>query len=205
MIKIEQDGALTRLTLNRPDKANALMPEMLEQLSEAVEAAQDSAKVLVLTGAGKVFCAGADLEAAKAGLATSPLWERLSSAIARFDGLSIAALNGTVAGGAMGMVLACDMRIATEGAKAFYPVMKLGYLPQPSDPARLTALVGPARARMMLMGGAKFSTEEAYTFGLFDRIVPRETLEETVAELAADSLAAAPTHVAGIKHLCRGD
>jgi enoyl-CoA hydratase/carnithine racemase len=151
-----------------------------------------------------VFSAGADLEAARAGLATSPVWERLSTAIAAFPGLSIAALNGTVAGGAMGMVLACDIRVAVPGAGAFYPVMKLGFLPQPSDPARLTALIGPARARMILMAGQKIDTETALTWGLFDRVTPEgETVLDTARALAADALAADPAHVAGIKALCR--
>ncbi|MEO0633382.1 MAG: enoyl-CoA hydratase/isomerase family protein, partial [Pseudomonadota bacterium] len=131
MIDVMTDGALTVITLNRADKANALNAQMLQDLADAVEDAQD-AQALILTGAGKVFSAGMDLEAAKSGLATSPVWERLSGAIAAFPGLSIAALNGTVAGGAMGMVLACDLRISVPGAKVFYPVMKLGFLPQPS-------------------------------------------------------------------------
>ena len=88
-----------------------------------------------------MFSAGADLDEARAGLAVSDIWERLSGAIAALPGLSICALNGTLAGGAMGMALACDLRIAVPGAKFFYPVMKLGFLPQPSDPARMAALV----------------------------------------------------------------
>ncbi len=172
---------------------------MLERLCDIAEAAHE-AKALVLTGAGKVFSAGADLEAARAGLATSPLWERLSGALARLPGLSICALNGTVAGGAMGMALACDLRIAVPGAKVFYPVMKLGFLPQPSDPARLAALVGPARAKMILMGGAKVSVEEAQAWGLVDRVVAGDVVEEARA-LAADTLAATPEHAAAIKAL----
>ena len=102
MIRCDKDGALWTVTLNRPDKANALTAEMLASLADIFETA-DAAKVIILTGEGKVFSAGADLDAAKAGLATSPLWERLSGAIAAFQGLTIAALNGTVAGGAFGM------------------------------------------------------------------------------------------------------
>ncbi|MBQ0811345.1 MAG: enoyl-CoA hydratase/isomerase family protein, partial [Roseovarius sp.] len=128
MVTLDRDGGFWIATLNRPDKANALTEPMLSDLADIAEAAQE-ARVFVLTGAGKVFSAGADLEAARTGLATSPVWERLSGAIAALPGLSIAALNGTVAGGAMGMVLACDLRIAAEGAGAFYPVMKLGFLP----------------------------------------------------------------------------
>ena len=202
-VTLTRDGGLWTATLNRPDKANALTEPMLAELADIAEAAQE-ARVFVLTGAGKVFSAGADLAAARAGLATSPQWERLSGAIAALPGLSIAALNGTVAGGAMGMVLACDIRIAVEGAGAFYPVMKLGFLPQPSDPARLTALIGPARARMILLAGAKINSDEALDWGLFDRVVPRDTLIGTAHDLAGDVLAASPDHAVAIKHLCRG-
>ena len=152
-----------------------------------------------MTGVGKVFSAGADLDDARAGLATDPVWERLSSALAGFPGLTIAALNGTLAGGSMGMTLACDLRIAVPGAKFFYPVMKLGFLPQPSDPARLVALVGPARAKMILMAGQKIDTDEALAWGLIDRIVPGEALLDTARALAADVLAAKPGHAAAIK------
>ncbi len=203
MIELQKDGGLWTVTLNRPEKANSLTPEMLERLCEIAEGAGE-ARALVLTGRGKVFSAGADIEAARAGLATSPLWDRLSGAIARLEGLTIAALNGTLAGGAMGMALACDLRIAVPGAKVFYPVMKLGFLPQPADPGRLVALVGPARAKLLLMGGAKLEAEEALRFGLIDRIVPAEALMEEARALAADTLAA-PAHIAaGIKAMCRG-
>lgn len=200
MIRLDKTGGIWTATIDRADKANSLTPEMLEELADIAEAAQQ-ARVLILTGAGKVFSAGADLDAARAGLATSPVWERLSAAIAALPGLSIAALNGTVAGGAMGMVLACDLRIAVPGAKAFYPVMKLGFLPQPSDPARLAALVGPARAKMILMAGQKIDAETALGWGLFDRLVAPEALLSLAHDLAADTLAATPQHAAAIKRL----
>ena len=202
MIQIEDetDGLLRILRLNRPDKANALTADMLEALAAAVEGARE-ARALILTGEGRVFSAGADLEAAAAGLATSPLWERLSAAIAGFPGLTVAALNGTLAGGACGMALACDLRLAVPGAKVFYPVMRLGYLPQPSDPARLAALVGPARAKLILMAGARVEAEEALSWGLIDRIVPAEALLDEARALCADVLAAAPGHAAAIKRV----
>ena len=194
-------GILRIIRLNRPEKANALTGEMLDALARAVEEA-DKASALILTGEGRVFSAGADLDAAAAaGLATSPLWERLSSAIAAFPGLTIAALNGTLAGGACGMALACDLRIAVPDAKIFYPVMRLGYLPQPSDPARLAALVGPARAKLLLMAGARVETEEALAWGLIDRIAPPEALLDTARALCADVLAACPAHAAAIKRM----
>ena len=201
MIEITRDGPVTTLTLQRPDKANALTGDMLSGLADAVEGAGD-ARALILTGAGKVVSAGMDLEAARDGLATSPVWERLSGAIAAFPGLSIAALNGTVAGGAMGMVLACDLRVAVPGARFFYPVMKLGFLPQPSDPARLAALVGPARAKLILMAGQKIDAEQALSFGLLDEVVTDGDVMARAHALTADVVAAELAHAKAIKALC---
>ncbi|GAA6201529.1 enoyl-CoA hydratase/isomerase family protein [Aquicoccus sp. SU-CL01552] len=201
MIRLEQDGGLWIVTIDRPDKANSLTPEMLEELARIAETAQE-AQALILTGTGKVFSAGADLEAARAGLATSPLWERLSGAIARLPGLTVAALNGTLAGGAMGMALACDLRISVPTAKVFYPVMKLGFLPQPSDPGRLAALIGPARAKLILMAGQKITAQEAHAFGLIDRIVEPDALMATARELVADTCAADPQVARAIGALC---
>ena len=204
MIRATREGGLWTAVIDRPEKANSLTLEMLQDLAEFAEAAgAEGARALVLTGAGRVFSAGADLEEARAGLATSPVWERLSAAVAGFPGLSVAALNGTLAGGAFGMALSCDLRLAVPEAKFFYPVMKLGFLPQPSDPGRLAALVGPARAKLLLMGGAKIGAEEALAFGLVDRVVPAESLLDTARALAEDTLAAAPEHARAIKDLCR--
>ena len=200
MIEVSRETGLWVLTLNRPDKANSVTRAMLAALADAVDEARAAGvAALVLTGVGKVFSAGADLDDARAGLATDPIWERLSSGIAAFTGLTIAALNGTLAGGSMGMVLACDLRIAVPGAKFFYPVMKLGFLPQPSDPPRLLALVGPARAKMILMAGQKIEADEALAWGLIDRIVPGEALMDIARSLAADVLAAKPGHAVAIK------
>jgi enoyl-CoA hydratase len=192
MIDHHQDSrGLLTLRLNRPDKANALTPEMLAQMIEILRTAT-VARALILTGTGKVFSAGADLDAAKAGLATSPLWEELSGALAALPCLKVAALNGTLAGGANGMALACDLRIAVPTAKVFYPVMQLGYLPQPSDAKRMRALVGPARTKLILAAGQKITAEEAYGFGLIDRIVAPEELMAEAEALVAPALAAEP-------------
>lgn len=200
-LDIEDDGIWT-VTLNRPDKANALTREMLSHLADIAErAGREGARALILTGAGTVFCAGADLEAARAGLATDPVWERLSGALASLSCLTIAALNGTLAGGAFGMALACDIRLAVPGAKFFYPVMRLGFLPQPSDPARLVALIGPARARMILMAGIRATAQEALGWGLIERIVPEDSLIATARDLCADTVAADPGHAAAIKRM----
>ncbi|WP_170417233.1 enoyl-CoA hydratase/isomerase family protein [Ruegeria atlantica] len=201
MIELNKEDGLWIVTLNNPGKANALTGAMLTELAEIAEAASE-ARALILTGAGKVFSAGADLDEARAGLATSDVWERLSGAIAALPCLTVAALNGTLAGGANGMVLACDIRIAVPSAKFFYPVMKLGFLPQPSDPVRMSALIGPSRTKMILMAGQKITADDAYSFGLVDRVVAPDDLMQTARDLVADSIAADPSIAAGIAGLC---
>lgn len=195
MIRTARDGDVLTLTIDRAGKANSLTAAMLSDLLAAVTTAQDL-RLLIVTGAGdKVFSAGADLEEARAGLATSPLWEELSGAIAALPCLTVAALNGTLAGGAFGMALACDIRLSVPQAAFFYPVAKLGFLPQPSDPARLARLIGPARAKLMLVGGARIEAGEALAYGLIDRIT-----DDPVA--AARALAVGDTaHMAAIKEM----
>lgn len=204
MIGLEKNGGLWIATLRRPDKANALTGRMLADLTDIAQAAAGEARALVLTGEGRVFSAGADLDEARAGLATNPVWERLSGAIAALPCLTIAALNGTLAGGAFGMALACDLRLAVPETRFFYPVMRLGFLPQPSDPVRLARLVGPARARMILMAGQKIGAAEALAWGLVDRIVAEADLLPQAAALATDVLAADPAHAAAIKAMIGG-
>ena len=201
MITLDRQEGLWKITLNRPEKANALTAAMLQELAEIAEAAQQ-ARGLIITGAGGVFSAGGDLDEMTDGLATSALWERLSTAIAAVPGLSIAALNGTLAGGAMGMALACDIRLAVPQAKFFYPVMKRGFLPQPSDPLRMSALIGPARTKLILMGGQKLTAQEALQFGLIERVLEPEALLPTAENIAADTMAASPEIARGIRLLC---
>ncbi|SMR83519.1 Enoyl-CoA hydratase/carnithine racemase [Aliiroseovarius halocynthiae] len=203
MIDLTKDDGVWVVTINRPDKANSLTKAMLEELAQIAQDAAGDARVLILSGSGKVFSAGADLDEAKAGLATDDVWERLSAAIAAAPCLTIAALNGTLAGGAFGMALACDLRISVASAKFFYPVMKLGYLPQPSDPARLTALVGPARAKMILMAGQKIRTDEALSWGLIDRVVEVDNLMDAALELADHARLQSADHVAAMKRMIR--
>ena len=203
MINLDiSEAGLWTVTINRPEKANSLTSDMLEELVDIATRAQ-AARGLILTGAGKVFSAGADLDEARAGLATSTVWERFSAALAAVPCLKIAALNGTLAGGANGMALACDIRLAVPGAKVFYPVMKLGYLPQPSDAGRMAALIGPARTKMVLAAGQKIEAPEACAWGLVDRLVAPEDLMAQAQALLADSLAAKPEIATGILEMCQ--
>ena len=204
MIRVEKDAGIWRVVIARPGKANSLTAAMLSDIAGAAEAAATAdVRAFVLTAEGSVFSAGADLEEVKSGLATDPVWERASGAIAALPCLTVAGLNGTLAGGAFGVALACDFRVAVSGAEFFYPVMKRGYLPQPSDPLRLEALVGPSRARMILLAGARIGAEEALAWGLVDRVVAPDALAEVVETLTADALGAGIAHVRAMKGLLR--
>jgi enoyl-CoA hydratase/carnithine racemase len=203
LIRATTEGPVWTVAIDRPEKANSLTKAMLVALRDVMRAAAEGPRAVILTGAGRVFSAGADLDEARAGLATDPVWEELSGAVAALPCLTVAALNGTLAGGAFGMALACDLRIAVPGASFFYPVMKLGFLPQPSDPGRLVALVGPARSKLILMGGAKVSAEEALAFGLIDAVVPAEELMARALALTEAAAGATPAHVAAIKKMVR--
>lgn len=195
MIRVERAGDLITLTLDRPEKANALTRDMLAALGDAVaQAVADDAKALILTGTGKVFSAGADLDGMAQGLGDAPEWEVLSARIATAPCLTIAALNGTLAGGAFGLALACDLRLCVPDATFFYPVMKRGFRPQPSDPKRLAALIGQSRAKMILLAGARIGAEEALACGLVNRIAAPEALMDSARDLAADVLAASLDH-----------
>ena len=202
MIDLAKLNGIWTITINRPEKANSLTLEMLTELALIAESAGD-AKAVIITGVGKVFSAGADLDQAHAGLAVSDIWERLSGAIENLPCLTIAALNGTLAGGATGMALACDIRIAVPTAKFFYPVMKLGLLPQPSDPKRMTALIGPARTKFILMGGQKITASEALDFGLVEWLVEPEELIDCANDLCHDVMNVSPEIAQGIKAMCR--
>ena len=199
-ISVARDGALWTVTLNRPDKANALTAAMLHELADIAAEAVD-ARAFILTGRGKVFSAGADLADVGQGLATDPVWERLSGHIAAIKGLTIAALNGTLAGGAFGMVLACDLRIAVAQANFFYPVIKMGVAPQPSDPGRMAALIGPARTKMILLGAQKIDAARAEHWGLIDQISSTETLMDDAHALAAAVLDAPDPDIGAIKNV----
>lgn len=199
MISVRDEGGLRVLVLDRAEKANALTAAMLATIAVEVARAADAAvPALVLTGAGRVFSAGADLGGMASGLGDAPEWARAADALVAYPGLTVAALNGTLAGGAFGLALACDLRVCVPQAEFFYPVMKRGYLPQRADPARLAALVGPSRARMILLAGARIGADEALRWGLVDAVA--EDALAAARALCADAVAAG-AHGARIKAL----
>lgn len=202
MIGVTREDNKAILTLQRAEKANALTETMLRDLCDAVRLMREDEGIsaIILTGEGKTFSAGADLDEVQNGtLATSPAWEALSNCIAECPVLTIAALNGSLAGGAMGMVLACDVRVSVPNARFFYPVMKIGVLPQPSDPGRLAALIGPARAKLILLGAERITAETAYDFGLVD-VIDEDPLS-AARKLSGAACAAERSLVTSIKTL----
>ncbi|MCP5087339.1 MAG: enoyl-CoA hydratase/isomerase family protein [Rhodobacteraceae bacterium] len=206
MIDTESNDGLWQVTLNRPDKANALSLQMLHDLRDAAlqAHADPELRAFVLTGAGgRVFCSGADMSDADDMFAFTrdPAWWQLSDAIANLPCLTIAALNGTVAGGGFAPVLACDIRICTPQAKFFYPVLKRGFLPQPADVRRMSALIGTARTKLILMAGQKLTADQALDFGLVDQIVELENFPDHISAMTTDALNAKPQQVTAIKRL----
>ena len=206
MIDVTHTDGQWRVTLNRPDKANALTPAMLQDIADiaAKAHADPGLRTFVITGAGdRVFCAGADVSNGEDmfEFTRDPVWVDASQNIADLPCLTIAALNGTLAGGGFALALACDMRIATPQAKFFYPVLKRGFLPQPNDVHRMAKLVGPARAKLILMAGQKLLADEALNIGLIDRIVDLGNFDETLASMTLDAAAAKPQSIAAIKRL----
>lgn len=206
MITVTNAQGRWQVTLNRPDKANALSPDMLRAVAKAAQTAHADAELrsFIITGAGeRVFCAGADVDGGEDmyDFTRSPLWEDASGAIAALPCLTIAALNGTLAGGGFALALACDLRIATPEAKFFYPVLKRGFLPQPADVRRMAALIGTAQAKLILMGGQKIPAAEALRIGLVDRLLPLAEFDGFLDSLTIDAAAAKPQSIAAIKRL----
>jgi enoyl-CoA hydratase/carnithine racemase len=203
VLRSARDGVLT-LTLNRPAKLNAMSHEVFDALDGAVVDAREdgSVRVVVITGAGRVFSAGADLamveefgdpdlppETFRARL------RRLQAVLDRLEALEkpvVAAINGPCVGGAVDLVAACDLRIASTEAFLLVPEVRLGLIPDLGATQRLPRLVGVARAKEIILTGRRFSAAECLAMGLVNEVVPPEALAAAVARMAADLLAGAP-------------
>jgi enoyl-CoA hydratase/carnithine racemase len=193
----ENKGAVRILTLNRPTKLNALSPTLLRALIDALERAQkdDSVSVLVLTGAGRAFCAGADITAFKPlTAATRRALIRHADAVvgltklfAQVEKPIIAAVKGYAVGGGCGLALGADLVVAGESALFGYPEMKLG-LPPTSVSAHAAHLVGRKLAFEMLTLCENITPQQAMAHGLINRIVP-DTAVMTEAMAIAEKLA----------------
>lgn len=208
-LRLEQDGPVLSLYLDRPDKANALTQAMWDDLPGLVATAEEApgARVLVLRSVTeKVFSAGADVSEYRAnagsvdwGLANHRRVTAATNSLAETPLATIAAIAGPCAGGGVGLITACDLRVASETASFAVPPAKLGLIyPQP-DTARLIDLIGPARAKRLLLTAARVGAQWALTAGLIDELVPEDGLAAAVADMAGQISAGAPVSIRGMK------
>lgn len=207
-ILAERDHEVLKIVLNRPDKANSLTRDMIGALTELFDLAgeDDDLRVLTIEGAGgRVFCGGADLaqfiEDGQSG--DDELWEEMSEALSAVPFLTIAKINGACIGGSLTLALGCDVRLGVPSAVFGYPVLRNGVFPTTQDGRRLDSLVGPGRKALFLLGGTRVDADEALNWGLVDRIVAPEALDETTEELSQAALAAPPDHLQALKAYCR--
>jgi 2-(1,2-epoxy-1,2-dihydrophenyl)acetyl-CoA isomerase len=201
-IRLDLEGAVARLTLNRPERLNALNSAMHGEIRAAIDALEaKQARVLIITGAGRAFCAGQDLgDRAVAADGSRPdlgysIEQNYKPLVLRLRQLPIpvvASVNGIAAGAGANIALACDLVIAARSAAFIQSFSKLGLVPDSGGTYFLPHLVGTARALGLALLGERLEAERAAAWGLIWSCVPDESLAETVAALAAN-LAQGPT------------
>jgi len=204
-VAISDQGAIRRITVNRPEKLNALNAATLDALSQAFEqAANDAAvRVVVLTGAGqKAFVAGADI-AEMAGLRPtegrdfSLRGQRLMRRIETLPKPVIGMINGFALGGGLELAMACHLRIAADSAKLGQPEINLGLIPGFGGSQRLLRLAGRAAALELCLLGAPITAERALQLGIVNKVVPAAELEAETQKLAEQLASAAPLALRG--------
>ncbi|MFI5913560.1 enoyl-CoA hydratase/isomerase family protein [Dactylosporangium sp. NPDC051541] len=186
---LTQDGPLATLVITNPAKRNAMTAAMWAALPGLLEVlAKDRAnRVLIVAGAGGTFCAGADITeaAAIARAGDESLAVAAERALAEFPKPTIARIDGFCVGGGCQLAVACDLRVAGASARFGVTPAKLGIVYPPATTRRLAALIGPAKAKLLLYTGELFEASEALDFGLIDRLVPDDLLSAAVDDLAA--------------------
>jgi enoyl-CoA hydratase/carnithine racemase len=213
---VARDGAIATLTLNRPERLNAISGPMLDALArELVAADRDpSVRAIVLTGSGRAFCAGLDLVDASSGSgigggggggfpATLDLRTAPPTVLHSLDTPVLCALNGGAAGYGMDLALGCDLRIAAQGAKLSAAFTRRGVLPESGGTWLLPRLVGWSKAAEILFTGRTLSAAECLELGLVSRVVPDELLAKETRALAEEIAANAPLAVQAAKRMMR--
>ena len=185
---MEKQGHVAIVTLNRPDKLNAINMQMADELHEALSVLDqdDGTRVIVLTGAGRAFSSGADLRAESdtTRSSTAPsLSDRLFQAL-NIQKPTIAAINGVAVGGGCTMTLLCDIRIASEDARFQLPFARLSLCAELGSTYILPRLIGLGRATELLLTGRMFGASEAADMGLVNHVVPAADLAKTTSEMA---------------------
>lgn len=204
-IDIQTVGMVVRVTLNRPEKRNAIDPATREALAQALTAFDSDASVraVVLTGAGTAFCTGSDLSAATSDATPVADRPRLVGPFESFNKPIIAAVNGIAVGGGLEIVLCCDVRIASTNARFGLPEVRIGSLPGSGGTQRLPLAVGPALAAQMIMTGEPISAERALSAGLISELCEPDKLIERAMTLAATIAANAPLSTLAAKRALR--
>ncbi len=206
------DGGIAIITLNRPDKRNAISFQLVDELLAALDDIEKSAaQVVIVTGAGKAFCAGMDLEELKSLLGKTHVENIKDSArmahlfrrLYDFPKPTIAAVNGAAIAGGTGLATMCDFTLAVPEAKFGYTEVRIGFVPAIVS-SILVWQVGHKIARDLLMTGRLFDAAEAYRLGLVNEIVTPERLMERARELANQLLENSPTSVRATKKLING-
>jgi enoyl-CoA hydratase/carnithine racemase len=205
-VVLERDGRIATVTLNRPDRRNSLSDPMLAELAAVFAELRDDAstRVVIVTGAPPVFSAGADARLkstmseaerrhAFAGRQSQfrRLFERVTTVLENLEQATIAMINGHAVGGGWGLALACDFRVAGAEAQFWIPEVDLGVPLGVASTTRFVRLVGPARAKEIIMTCRRYPAAEAAALGLVHRVAPGDALAKTVRE-QAEALAAKP-------------
>src|SRR5579859_6733686 len=208
-ILYEETGGVATITLSRADKRNAISYELIDDLLAAFNrAAQSPAQAVILTGAGKAFCAGMDLEnlqqltgrTHEQNLKDSETMGALFLTLYDFPKPTIAAVNGAAVAGGTGLATLCDFTLAVPEAKFGYTEVKIGFVPAIVS-VFLTRQIGDKHARDLLLTGRLVDAAEALKLGLISEIVPRERLIDRARELANVLIAASPISLTRAKRL----
>jgi len=197
-ILVNTEAGIATATLNRPDRHNALGAHMVDELGKALDVLEGSGDVrdMVLTGAGvKAFCSGVDLKE-RAEMDPDQRWAHnralgaFAERLARLQVPTIAALNGLAFGGGLEITLACDFRIAAEGARFALPEVGIGIVPGATQ--RLPRLIGPTKAKDLILTGRRVDADAALEMGLVSQVVPSGSLMEEAPTLAREITANSP-------------
>ena len=208
-VQLAIDSSVATVTLNRPDKRNAISYELIEDLLAALdEIAGSSARVLILTGAGKAFCSGMDLENLKAlsgrppqqSLHDSEIMARLFRSLYDFPKPTIAAVNGAAIAGGCALATLCDFTLALSEAKFGYTEVRIGFVPAIVS-TFLLRQIGEKHARDLLLTGRIIGADEAHRMGLINEVVAPEKLMPRARELAAQLMENSPASLASTKRL----
>ncbi len=206
-IELSEEDNVATVRLNRPDRYNALGSRIVDELGQALERVEGSeqARAVILTGAGeRAFCSGVDLKE-RAEMTAEERWDHnralnaFAERLARLQMPTVAALNGLAFGGGLEITLACDFRIAAEGAEFSLPEVGIGIVPGAGGTQRLPRLIGPTKAKELILTGRRVSADDALDMGLVSKVVPPSSLMEEARSLAEEIAVNSPLALAYAK------